>query len=1290
MKKIYLLLLLLTTYLGAEAFNVTFSVDMTNVSGYSVANLNGTMNGWCGGCATMSDVNGDNIWEITLDLAAGTYEYKFTADGGSQQENLTPGSICTLTSGAYTNRIITVTADTTVPTVCWGSCTACSTAPGCTDMNAVNYDPAAGTNNGSCLYATNFNVEMNCTVPFTNVYITGPWCGWCAAETYNLLTDANADGIFNVTLNLPAGNVEYKYMVDNWASQENLVDDVQNGGTCAPVTDGVNYANRQIVVGTTTNDVYGRCTACQVGIPGCMDVAAVNYNSIATYTDGSCLYATEFNVDMNCAETAFSNVYVTGPWCGWCGAEAYNIMTDGNADGIYTVTVNLAAGNVEYKYMVDNFASQENLVDDMQNGASCAPVTDYANYANRQSPTGQVKNDVYGRCSACPVLGCTNAAASNYNASATVDNGTCLYATNFNVDMTCAGTAFINVYITGPWCGWCGAEAYNVMTDANADGIYNVTLNLAAGNIEYKYMVDNWASQENLVDDMQNGASCAPITDYANYANRQIVIGTTTNDVYGRCTACQVGIPGCMDVAAVNYNSIATYTDGSCLYATEFNVDMNCAETAFSNVYVTGPWCGWCAAESYNLLTDANADGIYSVTVNLAAGNVEYKYMVDNWASQENLVDDVQNGGTCAPVTDGVNFANRQIVVGTTTNDTYGKCTSCGGVTPDPCDILTVAFDDAGSLSSWTALADATLPEASMTWDATGALRISGSNTSTAIGKAYIFQYLNNTVNYNGNTTVQLEFDVKSVGALVGTALHLQTEFPGTGVTNTFDIQNAGLNENTWTHYTYTFNNVAAASNFRMHFNMAAGAFLGAGGTLLVDNIELNCYTPVIIAGCTDPTALNYNAAATEDDGSCTYPQTYNVTFQVDMTQYAGTFTTPEVNGTFNGWCGNCNAMSDANGDNIWEVTLPLLGGTYEYKFAHDAWTGQENLTPGSACTVTNSGFTNRLLNLTADVVLPAVCWASCSSCGIAPVSHSVTFQVDMQNVTGFTTPEINGTFNNWCGGCFVMTDANGDNIWEGTTVLEEGTYEFKYAYDSWAGSEQLTAGDACTITNGGFTNRLLSVTADVVLPVVCWASCVDCGGTATPVDVTFQVDMSQYLGSFTTPEVNGTFNNWCGGCAPMSDANGDNKWELTIPLIPGTYEYKFAFDSWLGQENLIAGSTCTVTNNGFTNRVITAIDAETLPAVCWESCELCPDFVNESSNTISVYPNPSNGNIRINSNLALPYNIEVFDLSGRKVQDMKVFQSNTEINLENLAKGAYQIRVSNNYNSVRETVIIK
>ena len=83
-----------------------------------------------------------------------------------------------------------------------------------------------------------------------------------------------------------------------------------------------------------------------------------------------------------------------------------------------------------------------------------------------------------------------------------------------------------------------------------------------------------------------------------------------------------------------------------------------------------------------------------------------------------------------------------------------------------------------------------------------------------------------------------LSFD-KAGSPLVGTAVHLQTEFPGAGTINTFDIQNSGINESGWTTLSYDFSGVSGDGIFRMQFNMAAGAFSGAGGTLLVDNISL-------------------------------------------------------------------------------------------------------------------------------------------------------------------------------------------------------------------------------------------------------------------------------------------------------------------------------------------------------------------------------------------------------------------------------------------------------------------
>lgn len=394
-----------------------------------------------------------------------------------------------------------------------------------------------------------------------------------------------------------------------------------------------------------------------------------------------------------------------------------------------------------------------------------------------------------------------------------------------------------------------------------------------------------------------------------------------------------------------------------------------------------------------------------------------------------------------------------------------------------------------------------------------------------------------------------------------------------------------------------------------------------------------------------------------------------DVTFKVDMSQQTG-FTTPEVNGTFNGWCGSCNAMTDLDGDNIWETTLPLPQGSYEFKFSADAWGSQENLTPGTSCTVSNGGFTNRTLTVGATpVVMDVVCWASCTACALTPTPKTVTFQLDMSQQTGFTTPEVNGTFNGWCGACNSMSDANGDNIWDVTLSINPGTYEFKFSNDAWAGQESLIAGSPCTVTNSGFTNRTLTVTNDTILPVVCWASCGSCTVTS---NVTFSVDMQNYTGAaFTGVFLNGTFNNWCGSCNPMTDANADNIWDVTLPLNNGTIEYKFTLDGWANSEQFVGGESCTITNGGFTNRYDTIAGDVAFPVVCYASCSACSTgSLEEISINATVYPVPASDILTVETTSAIQ-SYSIIDVMGNELMNND-FQST--ISVKELTAGVYFI----------------
>ena len=255
---------------------------------------------------------------------------------------------------------------------------------------------------------------------------------------------------------------------------------------------------------------------------------------------------TTFNVDMTCAPEGFENVFVTGPWCGWCANDAYNTMTDPDGDGVYTVEVAELTGVVEYKYAINGFADQENLVNDMVDGASCAPVTDYSGYANRQMDAGSVANDYYGTCD------------GTCNDTPPLPGGTVL----FRVDMSEYAGAFGTVNLNGSFNGWCGACA--TMTDGDGDMVFELPVDLPGGTVEYKFTLDGWTIQEEFMD----GDPCTSTID--GYINRTLdVTGDLELPVvcWNVCTACNVEpVPGCTDAAACNYDAAATEDDGSCVF----------------------------------------------------------------------------------------------------------------------------------------------------------------------------------------------------------------------------------------------------------------------------------------------------------------------------------------------------------------------------------------------------------------------------------------------------------------------------------------------------------------------------------------------------------------------------------------------------------------------------------------------------------------------------------------------------------------------------------------------------
>ena len=383
--------------------------------------VNGSWNGWAGWGVTLSDEDADGVYTGSLEIEQGTtFEYVVAVTGpadGYSGWGMQWGDGC---GGANVFVTAGVAGSVTTTSLTAG----CSEVLGCIDVNATNYDASASSQaydqygNLSCIYASCEDIP----------------------------------------------DVEGCIYADSYASFN-------------PGFGPLECAN------------YGG-TACTVAILGCLDANATNYDGAATeqaydqYGNSSCIYAScadvpeygciyadgfgAFNATFGAADCvtyggtpceepvaaevltitttvcdAASSVQMTGPWWGW-DPNAGPAASD-NGDGTWTFTFDPApTDNMEYLLVVDGV--QEDLVasSTASEDWSCAPITDYWSYANRQwvVGSGDVSN-VYGQCGDCVeiVLGCMYSNADNYNALANDDDGSCLFAAECVGDLDGDGLA---------------------------------------------------------------------------------------------------------------------------------------------------------------------------------------------------------------------------------------------------------------------------------------------------------------------------------------------------------------------------------------------------------------------------------------------------------------------------------------------------------------------------------------------------------------------------------------------------------------------------------------------------------------------------------------------------------------------------------------------------------------------------------------------------------------------------------------------------------------------------------
>ena len=602
----------------------------------------------------MSDEDGDNIFEISMDLEAGrTYDFTFVigddAVNWSGKENL-QGHACAF--GEWNDRQLTVRAgDTIVGPFCFGQC--CS----CEHKEVSKY------------VKVTFSVDMSeKTVSRDGLFLAGGKIFGAMQDQYKMKNSGN--GLYTITVDLPAESHQHYIFANgkcegDWRCKENLR--FSKDKKCQREE---NFNDREMIV--LGKDVvmptvcFGECGACGViGSPGRRSRRAVSevevtflvnvdFTTIDAYTSG------KLRLDGKAfANAADGNPIVSIAGGGTFGNVGDNVMLPvAGSPTLYTWTTKLKPN--KYKYVFVNSQTKEDWnAKEQLAGLKCVDQSKDTNqYGDRDL---DVPNDGTGKMTVGPLC-YAQCAAKCVTASQTQ-----AVKVTFRLDTALIPMPSNKIYLAGG--GTFGVPGDNSMiksvesdctAGATCHATYTFTKMLEPGTYHYSYTNGKgsewnlWETKEDLV-----GQGCA-----ANkYNDRMIVIKNdpstkevTVNDCFAGCGTCSAMMAKRVSVT--------------------FLMDLGENKTSEEGVFVAGGGTFGNPGDNRMALVRGSKT-LYSLTFEVPA-HTHHTYTFSNgadgdWQDKEDL-----KGATCAVG----QWDDREFTVGesdlTLGPFCFGKCCSCG------------------------------------------------------------------------------------------------------------------------------------------------------------------------------------------------------------------------------------------------------------------------------------------------------------------------------------------------------------------------------------------------------------------------------------------------------------------------------------------------------------------------------------------------------------------------------------------------------------------------------------